>query len=464
MKILETKMIDVKDIEVGKDLVRPLEDIKNNEDLKNLSDSITEKGQLHPCMIRIVKGRNELIAGARRYLAILQKGGKVEVKICDASDLEAMELSVIENTHRKEQDVKQRDDYIYKIWKKGKKSGEYKSQTDFSKRLSLDLSLIYKIIYAGETAEKEEYKKSKVIQNATTRELVVTRPLSGVPKIREKIVSLGQNRNISDKHMDNLSKKIGSMVNNGISKETIEKTFDLFVPTNVVSMKDMKTNVDNILSSDVDEPVLVFKPNKFERALDMIEKAPKDVVEKLVSKNITLEQAEMVVSKGFETNKARDQILNEIKKKEEKKNLTQEVAQKLYEDGVKEHLEVRKKQEQEMKTNGDTSLKTQSDIEKQKRLDDEINKDRIHDDTFVDKYQRVSSATINAFTHYHPKRLRTVESKDMVLSMIKNLYKLYHNMLVDIGEIKEVRVENGKANNNDTKYLNAIDAEIVAKQ
>jgi ParB family chromosome partitioning protein len=71
------------------------------EALQELIDSIREHGIIQPLIVRKVDGRNELIAGERRWRAA-QEAGLTEVPaiLRSASDLEVIELSLIENLQR----------------------------------------------------------------------------------------------------------------------------------------------------------------------------------------------------------------------------------------------------------------------------------------------------------------------------------------------------------------------------
>jgi len=71
------------------------------EALQELIDSIREHGIIQPLIVRIVDGRNELIAGERRWRAA-QEAGLTEVPaiIRSATDREVLELSLIENLQR----------------------------------------------------------------------------------------------------------------------------------------------------------------------------------------------------------------------------------------------------------------------------------------------------------------------------------------------------------------------------
>jgi len=69
--------------------------------LQELIDSIREKGIIQPLIVRQVNGKHELIAGERRWRAAQQVGlAEAPVIVRQASDLEVLELSLIENLQR----------------------------------------------------------------------------------------------------------------------------------------------------------------------------------------------------------------------------------------------------------------------------------------------------------------------------------------------------------------------------
>lgn len=71
------------------------------EALGELIDSIREHGIIQPLIVRRVDGRNELIAGERRWRAAREVGlSEAPVIVREASDLEVLELSLIENLQR----------------------------------------------------------------------------------------------------------------------------------------------------------------------------------------------------------------------------------------------------------------------------------------------------------------------------------------------------------------------------
>ena len=81
----------------------PLQPRKNfaPEALQELVDSIRQHGIIQPLIVRRVDDRHELIAGERRWRAAQELGlAEVPVIVRTASDLEVLELSLIENLQR----------------------------------------------------------------------------------------------------------------------------------------------------------------------------------------------------------------------------------------------------------------------------------------------------------------------------------------------------------------------------
>ena len=78
--------------------------IFDEENLKELTNSISERGIIQPIIVRNSnddKGKFEIIAGERRWLAA-QKAGlhEVPVVITEADDLKSLEFAIVENVQR----------------------------------------------------------------------------------------------------------------------------------------------------------------------------------------------------------------------------------------------------------------------------------------------------------------------------------------------------------------------------
>jgi ParB family chromosome partitioning protein len=93
----------IKQVQLSSIIPSPLQPRKNfaPDALQELVDSIRQHGIIQPLIVRQVDGRHELIAGERRWRAAQEIGlGEVPVIIRTATDLEVLELSLIENLQR----------------------------------------------------------------------------------------------------------------------------------------------------------------------------------------------------------------------------------------------------------------------------------------------------------------------------------------------------------------------------
>jgi ParB family transcriptional regulator, chromosome partitioning protein len=72
------------------------------ENIESLAESIARNGLLQPIVVRIIENYFEIVAGNRRFLACKHLNlRKIPCHIVDLPDKEAYELSLIENTQRK---------------------------------------------------------------------------------------------------------------------------------------------------------------------------------------------------------------------------------------------------------------------------------------------------------------------------------------------------------------------------
>ncbi len=70
--------------------------------IDELASSITEKGLLQPIVVRVVRGRYEVVAGNRRLTACkLLRWRKIPCHIIELDDKEAFEVSLVENVQHK---------------------------------------------------------------------------------------------------------------------------------------------------------------------------------------------------------------------------------------------------------------------------------------------------------------------------------------------------------------------------
>jgi ParB family transcriptional regulator, chromosome partitioning protein len=93
----------IKQVQLSSIFPSPLQPRKNfaADALQELVDSIRQHGIIQPLIVRRVNDRHELIAGERRWRAAQEIGlSEVPVIVRTATDLEVLELSLIENLQR----------------------------------------------------------------------------------------------------------------------------------------------------------------------------------------------------------------------------------------------------------------------------------------------------------------------------------------------------------------------------
>lgn len=96
------KLIEVDLEDIFPNRYQPRKHFKENE-LVELADSVKEKGILQPLLVRKADTGYELIAGERRFRASKMAGlNRVPVLVKDITDIEMLEISIIENIQRED--------------------------------------------------------------------------------------------------------------------------------------------------------------------------------------------------------------------------------------------------------------------------------------------------------------------------------------------------------------------------
>jgi len=103
---MRTKTPVTRNIPIEKIITNQLQPRKDMGDLKELTESIREKGIIEPVIVRPKEGHFEIIAGERRYQAAkLADMSEIPCIEHDIPDNEALELSIVENIQRKDLNV-----------------------------------------------------------------------------------------------------------------------------------------------------------------------------------------------------------------------------------------------------------------------------------------------------------------------------------------------------------------------
>ena len=92
------KTLRTSEIEPNRDQTRK---VFSDEAIQALADSIREHGMLQPILVRPIGGGYQIVAGERRWRAARMLGlDEVPVNIRELSDLETMQIAIIENLQR----------------------------------------------------------------------------------------------------------------------------------------------------------------------------------------------------------------------------------------------------------------------------------------------------------------------------------------------------------------------------
>jgi len=96
----------IRQLDINKIAPNPHQARSELGEMQDLINSIKEKGILEPILVRPKNGDYEIIAGERRYMASKRIGlSEIPCIVMNVNDMEAMEISLIENLQRLDLDV-----------------------------------------------------------------------------------------------------------------------------------------------------------------------------------------------------------------------------------------------------------------------------------------------------------------------------------------------------------------------
>lgn len=173
--------------------------------IAELADSIKSDDLLQPILVREKGDTYEIIAGERRWRAY-QFAGLTEIPaiVRKANDVEARELSLVENWQRLALDPIEAEKFIASLFKDGMKTGRYKSIRDMSRKTGIPGTTLQEIILAH--YEKEELLLTG--KRLTYNDLRETRILKDKPELRKQILKLREEGKRTRDELRELSKVI----------------------------------------------------------------------------------------------------------------------------------------------------------------------------------------------------------------------------------------------------------------
>ena len=217
--------------------------IFDEENLKDLTNSVQERGILQPIIVRKSnddRSKYEIIAGERRWLAAQRANlHTVPVVITEADDLKSLEFAIVENVQRHDLNPLEEaqgykrliDDFSYDHEKVSKFIGKSRSYITNALRL---LSLPTEVVKLIET-QKLSAGHAKILVGLENASFVAT-------KIVEKRLSVRQAENFVKIFK---SKKLKRTNNNDVNLKDLENSISNKIGLNV-SIQNKKNNKGKI--------------------------------------------------------------------------------------------------------------------------------------------------------------------------------------------------------------------------
>ena len=172
------------------------------EEIEMLGDSIKGSNLVQPILVRKKGDTYEIIAGERRWRAAQFAGLKeIPAIIREAGDIEARELSLIENWHRLALQTIEAERFIAKLYENGTKAGWYKSLNDMAKKTGIPQTTLSEIVSAH-----EERKKLELPPVVTYTDIRETKVLREQPELRKRILKLREEGKLSRDELRDFSK------------------------------------------------------------------------------------------------------------------------------------------------------------------------------------------------------------------------------------------------------------------
>ena len=212
--------------------------IFDENNLIDLTNSIKERGMIQPIIVRksnVGKGKFEIIAGERRWLAAQRAGlHNVPVVITEADDLKSLEFAIVENVQRHDLNPLEEaqgykrliDEFSYDQEKVSKFIGKSRSHITNSLRL---LNLPEDVIKLIET-QKLTAGHAKILVGLDNASFVAT-------KIIEKKLSVRQ--------AENFVKIFKNRKKSGLTKDTNIIALELSISNKIGLNVDIKNNKRN---------------------------------------------------------------------------------------------------------------------------------------------------------------------------------------------------------------------------
>lgn len=443
---------------------KPENDKEDIDAMKGLGENIKNTGMLNPITIKEKKnGRFDLIAGSRRLKAsdANELWAKIEDKMNNekVNEFDSRVKCASENQQRLGLPFLERDKFYYETYQLGLEKKKVTSVREFADMLGMNHVTLNKYINAGE--ERIVKKNDIIIVSSTTEALNSTQVLNKMPEVRNILLEMNINEVLLSKDLPIISKNIDNCIQKGMSEKMVVQIIDMTRETHNVgddsNTKTITYNVDKNKLKDLTAALIDCQPDVRNYVVDKkistemameISKFPEDVRKSVANAQISVKEAEEISI--FETVEQREQLIQERMKI----NKWTERAGNVLENEWNKNISTRQQQVVDIKTNGDTTLKTDFDIKHQRKLDIEADRAMYFDENTRKRYRKIYTDLVTAIAVQHPRKITKSEIKKDTTRLIIEINKLSRLLLIDLGAIKNM--------NNDG--LDFIDIEYSTKE
>lgn len=180
----------------------------DKEKLQELAESIKESDLVQPILVRKDGDSYEIIAGERRWRAYQFAGLKeipAIIREPRPDDIEARELSLIENWHRVNLESQEAEKFIYDLWRDGQRTGRYKSISDMARKLGINERVLRMIIQAHEDRKSLGEPKVGTSSELSYRDFHEVRPLKDEPELWKRVLELRAEDKVTQLELRQLS-------------------------------------------------------------------------------------------------------------------------------------------------------------------------------------------------------------------------------------------------------------------
>jgi ParB family chromosome partitioning protein len=272
--------IDISKISAPKFIFRSLD----TNTLDELAISIRQHGLLNPIVVRTIKSNFEIVSGVSRFLACKKLGyRKIMSHIVEVNDIEAFEISLIENIQRKNlTPIEEANAFKAYIIDFG-----WGGISNLSVKISKIISYIYKRLSILDLPQEiiDNYKNS-LLNKSTLEELVFLKDPSEQIKIARQAI---------DNKMTVF--EIRRMIKRANSKESIQKSiydlpstssedleirtlrsFDKSITTLKIALNKLGTIIDAIEANWVAYEILMQHKSMLNNQIDILIKEKKKII------------------------------------------------------------------------------------------------------------------------------------------------------------------------------------------